>query len=440
MEPSVLPKVLIIGDSFSNVGGGGITLTNLFKGWPKDRIAMATPQIADSGLDSCHLYYRLGYDENKRMWPLYYIQPKYSSGPFVFSENHIRKEAVITYKDKPSKYNKNLKLLMLHLMQFTGLAFLQDRLRATPAFLKWVHEFNPDIIYTQLATYELIKFNLEIKQKTNIPLAIHIMDDWPVSLNKPGILYYFWKYKLDHEFRKLLVRTNIFLSICDAMSMEYEKRYNKPFKAYHNPIEVEKWLPYSKQDWNVSGPFKIIYTGRIGTANGKAIVEISKVINSLRSEGKNIELDIYSTDGNKAKAKKIKKLRGITIKSPVPHITMPTLLPQYDLAVLPLDFDRAGIKFAQFSMPTKASEYMISGTPVLIYADRRTALARYATEENWGFVVSDNTSNVLKEAIMKLSNDLTLRQALGQKARETSLKNENAVTVVQNFRNTLSSF
>ena len=32
------------------------------------------------------------------------------------------------------------------------------------------------------------------------------------------------------------------------MSREYAKRYNKPFQAYHNPIEVEKWLPYSKKE------------------------------------------------------------------------------------------------------------------------------------------------------------------------------------------------
>ncbi len=101
----------------------------------------------------------------------------------------------------------------------------------------------------------------EIKEKTDIPVAIHIMDDWPVSLNKPGILYYYWKYKFTHEFRKLLDKSDIFLSICDAMSREYAKRYNKPFQAYHNPIEVEKWLPYSKKSWKTTGSFKIIYTG-----------------------------------------------------------------------------------------------------------------------------------------------------------------------------------
>ena len=33
------PKVLIIGQYFHTESGGGITMTNLFKGWDKEKIA-----------------------------------------------------------------------------------------------------------------------------------------------------------------------------------------------------------------------------------------------------------------------------------------------------------------------------------------------------------------------------------------------------------------
>jgi len=36
------PKILIFGQPFNTYSGGGITLTNLFRGWPKDRIAVAS--------------------------------------------------------------------------------------------------------------------------------------------------------------------------------------------------------------------------------------------------------------------------------------------------------------------------------------------------------------------------------------------------------------
>ena len=37
----ILPKVLIIGQPFNNDTGGGITLTNLFNGWDRDKLAVA---------------------------------------------------------------------------------------------------------------------------------------------------------------------------------------------------------------------------------------------------------------------------------------------------------------------------------------------------------------------------------------------------------------
>jgi len=35
------PRVLIVGYNFDLVTGGGITLSNLFDGWPRERLAVA---------------------------------------------------------------------------------------------------------------------------------------------------------------------------------------------------------------------------------------------------------------------------------------------------------------------------------------------------------------------------------------------------------------
>ena len=436
-ENNALPKVLIVGDTFTNAGGGGVTMTNLFKGWPKDKIAVATTHVALSGLESCLVYYRLGYKENKRLWPLNYIQPKYESGPITYSPDDYR-PAVITCKGRRSKYNPIVKNAVLTLFQFFGFTFLENRFKVSESFLQWIEEYKPDIIYTQLATYELIKLMQAIKQKTNIPIAIHIMDDWPKTLNKPGVFYYYWKYKLDHELRKLFNKSDIFLSICDAMSKEYIARYKKPFTAFHNPIYIDRWLPSTKQSWVVNGSFRIVYTGRIGTAVTNAIIQMATVIGSLKAEGENIEFDIYTMDIVNPKLKAIRNIDGINFRDPVPHESYPALLPNYDMAVIPLDFDKDGLRFVQFSMPTKASEYMISGTPVLVYADCRTALSQYAIQEKWGYVVSENDSEALKNAIRKIMKDEQLRERLGKRARNISINNENAETVVKNFRKVLS--
>jgi len=52
------PKVLIFGAPFNNFSGGGITLSNLFRGWPKDRIAVTSTGhvLQDVSTDVCDVF------------------------------------------------------------------------------------------------------------------------------------------------------------------------------------------------------------------------------------------------------------------------------------------------------------------------------------------------------------------------------------------------
>ena len=101
---------------------------------------------------------------------------------------------------------------------------------------------------------------------------------------------------------------------------------------------------------------------------------------------------------------------------------------------LPLDFDKAGVIYSQFSMPTKASEYMISGTPILVFADERTALTKSALEGNWAFVVTENEMSALTQALNELISNEELRIQLSKNAKEFAIKNENAEIIRENFR------
>jgi hypothetical protein len=60
------PRVLIVGPTFDMVTGGGITLTNLFQGWPPDKLALASsdPCLVDPP-PAAHQF-RLGAEE--RPW------------------------------------------------------------------------------------------------------------------------------------------------------------------------------------------------------------------------------------------------------------------------------------------------------------------------------------------------------------------------------------
>jgi hypothetical protein len=303
----------------------------------------------------------------------------------------------------------------------------------TQDFKEWIDQFNPDFIYSQLSTLELIRIVSDIQSFTGKAVVLHIMDDWPETISKFSIFHFYWKKQIDKEFRALIDKSSILMSISQSMSDEYKMRYNRNFIPFHNPIIIEDWLLNPKENYSIQNKFRILYTGRIGEANSKSINFMANLVDSINRENEIIELDIYTPDINTSAAFKIARFRGVNVKQTVPHSSMPALLKSYDLLFLPLDFDKDGLRYAQFSFPTKASEYMISGTPILVFADKRTALAKSALEEGWAKVVFENEEIALRNAIFELYNAIELREKLGVKAKAVAIKNENSITVKERF-------
>ena len=108
-----------------------------------------------------------------------------------------------------------------------------------------------------------------------------------------------------------------------------------------------------------------------------------------------------------------------------------------DLLVIPYDFDRQSVQFIKFSMSTKVSEYMASGTPILVYAPEETAVVKYARSEKWGSVVSQRNKTLLKQMIIQLIQTPDLRESLGSQARNLASQNHDAVKVREQFRRVL---
>ena len=86
--------------------------------------------------------------------------------------------------------------------------------------------------------------------------------------------------------------------------------------------------------------------------------------------------------------------RGTADSPGVPH-----LLAQSDLLLLPYNFDARSARYIRLSLPTKAPAYMISGTPVLVYAPADVATARYATREEWAYVVSEQGQQAVAQGL-----------------------------------------
>jgi len=426
-------KILIIGQPFTNNSGGGITLTNLFSGWEKDKIAVAcSPWLLSNNIDTslCDTYYQLGHKEHKWIFPFNLMAHKYFSGIVKIYD------AIINNKTS-SRSNLRVRIIMDYfypLLRYIGLYHGLSRTELSNDFCNWVNDFKPDIIYAQAAFRHDVQFCVHVHNYLKKPLIFHMMDDWPSLIGNRGLFKKYWHKKIDNEFRILLGKATLLLSISDSMSQEYKKRYGKDFHVFHNSIDIEFWKKHQRIDYTMGNSPTILYAGRTGLGINASLENIAKAVQYLNKElnlGIKLKLQIAEN------LSWIDNYSCIECNSFVSYKDLPKVFSEADFLILPYDFSEESIKFVQYSMPTKAPEYMISGTPIIIFAPEATAIVKYAKEYQWAKLVTTNNVNELAKVIMELLKNKEERQEIGQNAIRIAEERHNSIKVTNDFRNLL---
>lgn len=434
MEDKV--RILIYGQAFNNFSGGGITLSNLFKGWPKQNIAvLSTPfGLQNVSYDICDNYYKIGREEYHWKFPFSLYKKTYSSG----IDSCIKpKPEFISERETGFKQLLSAKLLD-PVIKWFGLSHCISSINISSKLKAWLAEFKPDILYIQVSNREGILFVHNLIEYLNNPSVIHMMDDWPSSISLSGPLKNFWGKKIDREFRQLLDKVDLHLSISDAMSAEYCKRYSKAFIPFHNPIDISVWQSHSKTDFKLSNDhIKILFSGRIGTGIYESIKETAVVIDDLCTKGNNIILYVQSPSNDHNTLKELGRFRNIVINPPARYEDLPDIYSNADILLILNDFDAQSVQFLKLSMPTKASEYMISGTPILVYSHSETAVSKFFTENKCGYCVTENESDKLSDAIMHLIEDESYRRKISYNAVTLATERFDSEKVRHEFQNLL---
>ena len=429
------PKVLIMIETFNKQSGGGITLSNLFYGWDRSCLANAvTIHNADKieNTEICNNYYCLGKDEFKVSFPFsLYFKIRQSGKIDVSSTRGHKSTAVSKQKNTISEVLKSSIDWIKDHLNLSNLIYSMD---VSPQFLKWVEDFDPDYIYIQPSSRLSINFFKKIHQATGIPLVMHIMDDWQKAINKNSLLHNYWERKIDKEFRELLDQTSVFLSISEGMSDEYYKRYDKKFVHFHNTIETDQWLPYAKKDFRIDQDVRILYAGRIGIGTYHSFFDFILAIEELNKEGHNISLHIQSPFVDKKFRSRLEKFKCVTFNKFAEYSALAKVFSSYDLLLLPIDFEGKGKAFLKYSMPTKVSEFMFSGTPVLLFCPDGIALYEHAKKYKWAYVISNNSRESIKKGVLEMITDEELRSRISKTATNYALEHFNSTLVRENFR------
>ena len=417
-----LPRVLVVTwNNFNLVTGGGITLTNLFRGWPSDRIANLHEDRTPEDHGVCKNFYRLSEEEIRWRWPFSLARRRYErmkQADAPPAEGSLRRM-------EPSDRR------WLGIIKRGMGEGVPKYARLTDRLMKWVEDFRPSLLYAFLGSLEQIHLSRLLAERYRIPLVVHMMDDWPAVLYQKGWLAPIVGPVLRRALKQVLALASVRLAICEPMCREYESRYGCTFLAFQNALDMERWLPYSRTEWKAGTPFLIRYVGSIvPDGQRESLKDIARAVADLSVEGIAVRLQILAPRHESAYLHACGYPEdAVQIQGPPNPAAIAKLLAGADLLVLPYNFDERSARYTRLSLPTKAPAYMISGTPILVYAPGDVATADYARRESWGYVVSSQGKAGLMAALKTLVSDESLREKLGRRAQLVARINHDASRV-----------
>jgi glycosyltransferase involved in cell wall biosynthesis len=220
------------------------------------------------------------------------------------------------------------------------------------------------------------------------------------------------------------------------MAHEYKIRYNKNFITFHNTIDIEFWKKHQRNSYELSDSPTILYAGKISLGVETSLESIAKAIQIVNDE---LRISIKFVLQTKERPLWIDNYKCVEHNNFVAYNNLPKVFSEADFLILPYDFSKESIKYVKYSMPTKAPEYMVSGTPIIIFAPEVTALVKYAKEYDWGKVITENNISGISVAIKQLIENKELRQQIAQNAIKIAKKNHNSINVTNHFKKVILS-
>jgi glycosyltransferase involved in cell wall biosynthesis len=439
------PRVLIFGGGFDTYSGTGITLSNLFGGWPIERLAVADSVARSDTADFACAEYRLGTLEHRWIWPLSHVPRQSESSGTVDSTSgamapapvgdRVQRRAVSSARAAGGRVAR---------LAFRGVI---DRLGAEEALQrsvlsgplsKWVDQFSPDVLYCHFSALQSMRLVRALHQHTGARLAIHMMDDWPETVYGGTLFGPALRASVDRELHELFAHADVRMAISKGMADEYRMRYGCEFEVFHNCIDVKWWRETRKRSWDVSSPLGIVYSGRVGWDALASFHDVCAAVELMNGAGLATEFRIYSRELGRPGPDALAKYPHTMVLPAVEQEQLRGVLCGADVLIIPSDFEGRGPRFVRLSMPTKVPAYMASGTPVVLYSPGSHALCAWARETGWGLVVGERSPRSLALALRGLASDPRLGEALGRTASRIADSEFDGLKVRNAFRDSLA--
>ena len=436
------PRVLFVTPhAFNKVTGGGITFSNLFDGWPPNRIATAHIDPEPTTGNVCMNYFVLGAEEFDLAAPFAVARRVTGRAPVVGGPSGpTAKEPAAFGLALASGKRSTLRPIFVRAAARILGDGLPERVKLSDRLCRWIEEFEPDVLYTILGSNGMMRLVRDIRDRYEIPVVIHFMDDWMSSNHRNGLLAPAMRREMQALVTDAVAGAQACLGISSAMCEAFSRRFGRPFDVFQNTIDVSRWAQLAKRHATCGSPADIVYIGSIfPNAQLESLADCCRAVAALNDRGTAATLTISSPSDHVALYRD-----RLTVHPSIRVIdtiradeTFFRRIAAADLLLLPVNFSRESVRFIRYSMPTKVPAYLTVGTPIFAYGPRETAQMAYAERDGWAFTVSERNEGALADGLKRALSDEDERARISVAAMTAAARNHDAATVRTRFQQVL---
>lgn len=229
----------------------------------------------------------------------------------------------------------------------------------------WLDEFNPECVFLSFSDdFFIPRIALYVAERFNVPIISSIADDYYFNDRRSfSPFYYIYRKKYKALIDKILTRKD---SSAIYIGDRIKEKYNSYFGLdgitlyLTSDIQNKEFRPIRKEKPKVS------YYGNIRLGRNKSLMEIG---NALQTIDSNYYLDVYSNEKDASYISEMRCANGVRFHGAIPYEEVQQGLVDSDLLIVVESFDPNDVITVKYSISTKVSDSLATGTQVFAYGD-----------------------------------------------------------------------
>ena len=421
-------KVLIVcGEPFNASSATGITLSNLFRDWPKDRIAQIYTADMMPDPEICSINWRVSNKDLIFVKQLRQLMRR-------DSQNVAQTEAPASTSSIQNIHNAKLSIIRKILVPFIDLLPYQ----LSEDMLGEITAFRPDVIYSILGGVRIIRLVNNLSERYSIPVVAHFMDDWLSTYSASGrsVATTLQRLMANQLTQQTLKKSSIGLSIGDVMADEYAERFRIPFTAFMNPVALPDVDLSSRL--LAKDEITLIYVGGLHLGRQENLIDLGQAIANVRKQGVRARLAVYAPQADIEQYGPVLRNDGVELRGTIAPHEVQGVLAQADVAVHVESFLEKFACYTRLSVSTKLPQYCAAGLPILAYCPSQVASGRYVQDHQCGVAVGTQDLAALEAAIRRFALEPALRLQFAKNALTVAHERHDALKERQRFRAVLA--